>query len=216
MGGVGAAGTRPDPVRAYAEAVVAGEIVAGRLVRMACQRHLDDVIRQTELGLRWDQDTADFAIDFFGHLNLPSGAPFTLRVDGERLVGDIVGQQNARAIGIDRWNRAWLTPRLQAEGVDVVEVGQGYARLSAPAQRIAADIASGLVHHDGNPVLRWMVANAVATMDAAGNIKPDREKSSEKIDGVAAWCDALFVWAAQPVVDQAPEVQPFIFFDDET
>ena len=80
----------------------------------------------------------------------------------------------------------------------MVEVGQGYASLSAPAKRIEADIASGLVHHDGNPVLRWMVANAAATQDAAGNIKPDRGKSSEKIDGVAAWCDALFAWAATP------------------
>jgi phage terminase large subunit-like protein len=117
------------------------------------------------------------------------------RVDQERLVADLVAQKNARAIGIDRWNTAWLTPKLQEEGFDVLEVGQGYASLSAPAKRIEADIAAGLVHHDGNPVLRWMVANAAATQDAAGNIKPDREKSAEKIDGVAAWCDALFAWA---------------------
>ena len=126
------------------------------------------------------------------------------RVDQERLVGDIVTQRNARAIGIDRWNTAWLTPRLQAEGFDVVEVGQGYASLSAPAKRLEADIAAGHVHHDGNPVLRWMVANAAASQDAAGNIKPDREKSAEKIDAVAAWCDALFAWA-----NSAPEEEEF-------
>lgn len=108
-------------------------------------------------------------------------------------------------LGIDRWNTAWLTPRLQAEGIEVVEVGQGYASLSAPAKRLEADIAAGLVHHDGNPVLRWMVANAAASQDAAGNLKPDRERSSEKIDGVAAWCDAFFAWAAAE-----PEEEPFV------
>jgi phage terminase large subunit-like protein len=121
------------------------------------------------------------------------------RVDQERILADVTAQRHARAIGVDRWNTAWLTPRLQAEGFEVVEVGQGYASLSAPAKRLEADIAAGLVHHDGNPVLRWMVANAAAEEDAAGNIKPSREKSSEKIDGVAAWCDALFAWGnAEP------------------
>ena len=120
------------------------------------------------------------------------------RVDQERLVAAISGQRTARRIGIDRWNTAWLTPALQAEGFEVVEVGQGYASLSAPAKRIEADIAAGLVHHDGNPVLAWMVANAAASEDAAGNLKPDRERSAEKIDGVAAWCDALFCWANSP------------------
>ena len=78
-----------------------------------------------------------------------------------------------------------------------------------PAKRIEADIAAGLVHHDGNPVLRWMVANAAATQDAAGNIKPDREKSAEKIDGVAAWCDALFAWATAPE-EPPPPVGPLV------
>ena len=124
------------------------------------------------------------------------------RVDQERILAEVIGQPNARSIGIDRWNTAWLTPKLQAEGFDVVEVGQGYASLSAPAKRLEADIAAGLVHHDGNPVLRWMVANAVASEDAAGNIKPDREKSADKIDGVAAWCDALVAWAGAEAAEK--------------
>ena len=44
------------------------------------------------------------------------------------------------------------------------------------------------------PVTRDML---LAEMDAAGNIKPSRDRSSEKIDGVAAWCDALYVWMGQ-------------------
>ena len=131
------------------------------------------------------------------------------RVDQERIAADIVGQPNARVVGIDRWNAGWITPRLQGEGLDVVEVGQGYAALSAAAKRLEADIAAGLVHHDGNPVLRWMVANAAASEDAAGNIKPDRERSADKIDGVAAWVADLVALAERP---PEPEVEPLIMF----
>jgi phage terminase large subunit-like protein len=128
------------------------------------------------------------------------------RVDQERIAADVLEQPNAKVVGIDRWNSAWLTPRLQAEGLEVIEVGQGYAALSAPAKRLEADIAAGFVHHDGNPVLRWMVANAAASQDAAGNIKPDRERSVDKIDGIAAWLDALAALA------ERPEVAPPEFF----
>ena len=120
------------------------------------------------------------------------------RVDQERILADVIG---AALCPLDRdrpLEHGLADARLQAEGFEVLEVGQGYASLSAPAKRLEADIASGLVHHDGNPVLRWMVANAAVSEDAAGNIKPDRERSADKIDGVAAWCDALFAWAGAP------------------
>ena len=109
-----------------------------------------------------------------------------------------------RSIGHDRWNATQLVGQLQGDGFDLLPVGQGYAALTAPAKLLEVHIAGGLVHHDGNPVLRWMVANAVAEIDAAGNIKPSRERSRAKIDGVAAWCDALFAWAASDP-DDAPE-----------
>jgi phage terminase large subunit-like protein len=101
-----------------------------------------------------------------------------------------------RAIGHDRWNATQIVTQLMGDGFDLLPVGQGYASLTAPAKLLEGHVAGRLVHHDGNPVLRWMVGNAVAEIDAAGNIKPSREKSADKIDGVAAWCDALFAWAA--------------------
>jgi phage terminase large subunit-like protein len=127
------------------------------------------------------------------------------RQDQEQIVGDVVSEASrltCRGVGIDRWNTAWLTPKLQEEGLDVVEVGQGYQSLSAPAKRLEADIATMLIHHDGNPVLAWMVGNAVAEQDPAGNLKPSRDKSTEKIDGVAAWCDALYAWANADPADE--------------
>ena len=131
------------------------------------------------------------------------------RADQTWIDADVVRRRNARVIGIDRWNTAWFTPALQEVGFTVLEVGQGYASPVGASEADRGRHRVGLVHHDGNPVLRWMVANAAATQDAAGNIKPDRERSSEKIDGVAAWCDALFAWAnAEPSVDPGPWFVP--------
>lgn len=120
-----------------------------------------------------------------------------LLTDYDRVRADIQTEAErvvVRAIGYDRWNAHQLVTQLTGDGFEMVPVGQGFASLSAPAKDLEGHVASGLIHHDGNPVLRWMVANAVAEQDPAGNIKPARDKSNEKIDGVAAWCDALFAW----------------------
>ena len=53
------------------------------------------------------------------------------------------------------------------------------------------------IQHGGNPVLRWMASNVVASMDAAGNYKPDKDKSGEKIDGIVALIMAIGRWLSQ-------------------
>ena len=50
------------------------------------------------------------------------------------------------------------------------------------------------IEHFGNPVLRWMLASTVVKTDPAGNIKPDKEKSVQKIDGIVAGIMALGEW----------------------
>jgi phage terminase large subunit-like protein len=52
-------------------------------------------------------------------------------------------------------------------------------------------VLAGQIRHGNNPVLTWMADNLVARMDPAGNIKPDKEKSKEKIDGIVALIMAL-------------------------
>lgn len=111
-------------------------------------------------------------------------------------LGELREDFTFRAIGHDKWNATQLVTDLVQDGFTLYPVDQGMATINASAKRLESDIAKGLVHHDGNPVLRWMVGNAVALQDAYGNIKPDRARSSEKIDGVAAWCDALHVMTA--------------------
>jgi phage terminase large subunit-like protein len=70
---VARAGSRKDPVTAYARAVIEGQVLTNRLVRLACERHLDDLGSAGTRGLRFDLDAARHAIDFFGFLGHSKG-----------------------------------------------------------------------------------------------------------------------------------------------
>lgn len=94
-------------------------------------------------------------------------------------------------IGYDRWNSSMLVNALVEDGANMCPVGQGTASLNAPCREFERAIAAGKVRHGGNPVLRWMAANTVVEMNAAGDIKPHKAKSSERIDGIAATLTAL-------------------------
>ncbi len=59
-------------------------------------------------------------------------------------------------------------------------------------------VVSGKLRHGGNPVLRWMASNVAVEMDAAGNLKPSKKKSTERIDGIVACIMALGRAMIQP------------------
>jgi phage terminase large subunit-like protein len=73
----------------------------------------------------------------------------------------------------------------------MVKVGQGFGDMAAPTKRLLELVMTGQLAHGGNPVLRWMASNVVAAMDPAGNIKPDKARSREKIDGIVALIMAI-------------------------
>lgn len=103
-----------SPVTSYAEAAIRGEIVVGRLVRLACERHLRDLETGHERGLYFDEDAAQFAIDFFGHLTLSGSGgdkPFILEPWEAFIVGSLFG-----------WKLADGTRRFR---VGYVEIGKG-------------------------------------------------------------------------------------------
>jgi phage terminase large subunit-like protein len=97
-----------------------------------------------------------------------------------------------RDVAFDPWNATDLISRLQdQDGLTCVKMRQGFPTLSAPSKALEAAIVGGRLRHDGDPVLRWMVSNVAIETDAAGNIKPSKAKSTEKIDGVVALIMAL-------------------------
>jgi phage terminase large subunit-like protein len=99
---------------------------------------------------------------------------------------------DVKVIGADPWNARDLITRLaEQDGFVCVEVRQGFASLSAPAKSLERAILSRRIRHDGHPVLRWCVSNVALETDAAGNIKPSKSASTERIDGVVALVMAI-------------------------
>lgn len=103
-----------------------------------------------------------------------------------------------REIRFDRWGAVQLaqeiaeeSQEIQAGGIPTVAMGQGYFSMSAPTKSLLEYILAKRLRHGGNPVLRWMAANLIVDMDAAGNVKPAKNKSREKIDGMVALVMAL-------------------------
>lgn len=97
-----------------------------------------------------------------------------------------------KGLAIDRWNATQLAVQLGNDGLPVVTMGQGYAAMNAPSREFERRVISGqLLHHADDPVLTWMVGNVARKTDPAGNIKPDKKASAEKVDGVVALIMAL-------------------------
>lgn len=94
-------------------------------------------------------------------------------------------------LAFDAWNATILATELQAEGITVVEVRQGFRALSEPTKEMSVLLANGQLQHGGHPVLRWMADNMTVRQDANGNIAPDKARASEKIDGIVALIMAL-------------------------
>jgi phage terminase large subunit-like protein len=101
-------------------------------------------------------------------------------------IRELAGRYGIREIAYDRWNATQLITQLMSDGARCVPIGQGFATMTAPTKEWLADIAAGRLRHGGNPVLRWMAANLVVEQDAAGNMKPAKDKSTERIDGQVA------------------------------
>lgn len=90
-------------------------------------------------------------------------------------------------VAFDPWNATDLVSRLEKQdGVRCVPMRQGFASLSAPTKSLEKAILARQLRHDGHPVLRWCVSNVAVDSDPAGNLKPSKVASTERIDAVVA------------------------------
>lgn len=108
-----------------------------------------------------------------------------------KAIADDRAHFNLRELAVDRWNSTQLVNELQEDGVTVVEFGQGFQSMSTPCKEVERLYMSHRLAHGGHPVLRWMATNVVATKDPAGNVKFDRAKSTNKIDGMVSLAMAM-------------------------
>ena len=109
----------------------------------------------------------------------------------EAFIEELGAKYNIREIAFDRWGAAQMVQNLEGLGFTVVPIGQGFKDMSPPTKELMRLTLDGRLAHGGHPVLRWMMDNIFIRTDPAGNIKPDKEKSTEKIDGAVATIMAL-------------------------
>lgn len=104
----------------------------------------------------------------------------------KQAIRDAAEKYDLKDVSYDRWGAVQLAQELEGEGIRMVQMGQGFSSMSPPTKELLRLVLEHKLHHGGNPVLRWNAENTAAKLDEAGNVKPDKAKSSARIDGVVA------------------------------
>lgn len=104
----------------------------------------------------------------------------------EKFIEELGERYNIREIAFDRWGAVQMVQNLEDMGFTVVPFGQGYKDMSPPTKELFKLTLEQKIAHGGHPVLAWNIDNVTVKTDPAGNIKADKEKSTEKIDGAIA------------------------------
>ena len=109
----------------------------------------------------------------------------------EKFIEELGKKFNIREIAFDRWGAVQMVQNLEGMGFTVVPFGQGFKDMSPPTKELMKLTLEQKIAHGGHPVLRWNMDNIFIRTDPAVNIKADKEKSTEKIDGAVATIMAL-------------------------
>jgi phage terminase large subunit-like protein len=95
-----------------------------------------------------------------------------------------------REIAYDRYGAEKIRRDLEELGAEhafsVFPFGQGFVSMSPPSKDFYQFVMEGKMRHGQHPVLDWNLGNVIVDEDPAGNIKPNKRKSTEKIDGAVA------------------------------
>jgi len=144
-----------------------------------------------------DKRTADAASLWVkqGHLVLTEGDVTDYDFIRDQILRDL-DFYDVQSIGFDPYNATHLTNELAAAGAPMMKVRQGFITLSPPTKEVNRLLRVGrrdspMIEHGGNPVARWALDNLAVATDAAGNVKPDKENSGDKIDPFAALATAM-------------------------
>tara|TARA_R110001632_G_scaffold183149_1_gene303258 strand:- start:1972 stop:3663 length:1692 start_codon:yes stop_codon:yes gene_type:complete len=125
-----------------------------------------------------------------GHLNLTAGKT----TDWDFIRHSVLkrnGQFAIQGVGYDRHFAGELVSSLEKEKVKMKPFGMGYLSMATPTSELERLCVASNIIHNNNPVLNWCANNVVVSQDAAGNLKPDKLKSEQKIDGIVALIIAL-------------------------
>lgn len=170
-----------DPVTRYAEAVIAGRILAGRLVRLACERHLRDLVEAPARGLAWDVAAVSRVVRFFRQVlrlngGEHEGKPFELERWQVFIEGSLFGWK--RADGTRRYRTAYLEIA-KGNGKSPLAAGTGIYMLMADREA-RAEVYAAAAKKDQAMIL---FRDAVAMVDQS----PALAKRVVKSGGNPVW-----------------------------
>ena len=94
-------------------------------------------------------------------------------------------------LAYDRVFAGEIVQNLMTEGLELVPFGQGFMSMAAPTAEIERMVLGEILNHGDNPVMAWNASNCVIRKDPAGNMKIDKERSNEKVDGMVALAMAV-------------------------
>jgi phage terminase large subunit-like protein len=119
---------------------------------------------------------------------------------------------NVGAIGFDRWRIEDLVKSLEDEGLTDVAAklspfGQGFKEMAPAFDEFETLLIDRKLRHGGSPVLRWQASNLIVQRDEAGNRKPDKRRSFDKIDGIVSLIMAVGV--AMGTKEEVPVASPW-------
>jgi phage terminase large subunit-like protein len=108
-------------------------------------------------------------------------------IDYDFIKSEILGWSkiyDLREVAYDPWSATQIALQLEADGATCVPFRQGFQSMSEPSKTVEKLILGKKIRHGADPVLRWMFSNVAIELDPAGNIKPSKKRSTERIDGV--------------------------------
>jgi phage terminase large subunit-like protein len=103
-----------------------------------------------------------------------------------RKLNELRDTYQIEGVAFDPWNATHLAQQLQEDGFACTEFRQNFGNFAEPTLALERLVMGHKLQHDGNPVLRWMASNVATKTDASGNVRPDKERSGDKIDGIVA------------------------------
>jgi phage terminase large subunit-like protein len=142
-----------------------------------------------------------------GLLGLVPG-PIVTHESVRDVVTEFAGHFDVREVAVDRWRAKALEMALLQDGLNVVEMAPTLANIAPAAAVLERLVKTATLRHGNHPVLAWNAANAVADVDALGNVRPSKVRSGGHIDGIAALCLALARAIALPPAEPAYRFDP--------
>jgi phage terminase large subunit-like protein len=125
-----------------------------------------------------------------------------------RKLNELAQNYKIQFINYDAVFTTTLVTELMEDGMQLHPFRQGFISMAAPTSQYETMVLTQTLDHGFNPVMRWMISNVTILRDAAGNMKVDKSKPEQKVDGVVSdiMAEAAYM---QHLKEKPPEKEYF-------